>query len=102
MQEDQPDSRICQKPPEFLLSNKKNSREQSDREGEEWREEKGKKNREKNEEGVKQWRRPWNLYIFIYLAQITKGLHQQDIPWGAGAAAEGVVGIHNALEWRPE
>lgn len=31
MQEGQPDSRICQKPPEFLLSKKKNSREQRER-----------------------------------------------------------------------
>lgn len=33
MQEDQPDSRICQKPPEFLLAKKKNSREHRGWEG---------------------------------------------------------------------
>lgn len=58
MQEDQPDSRICQKPPEFLLAKKKNSREHR---GEEWR-----GAGEKNEEGVKQSARPWDLFFYLF------------------------------------
>lgn len=57
MQEDEPDSRICQKPLEFLLLKEGQIQRNGEGEG---------KERRKNKEGVKQSTRPWNLYIFFY------------------------------------
>lgn len=92
MQEDQPDSRICQKPPEFLLSKMKNSRE---RRGWWWcwgggggsREERsGRGGKRRGCKTVSE--APGFIFLFI-LHRLRKGLHQQDRTWREGVGVGG-------------
>lgn len=78
MQEDQPDSRICQKPPEFLFIEK----EKFKRTGEE--EEEGGEKRG----GCKTVNEALGFIFLFILHRLPKGLHQQDRKGGEGAGVE--------------
>lgn len=71
------------KAPEFLLSKKKNSREQRGWDGEEWRGERGKKF--ENEEGIKQSTRPQDLFFYLFCTDYERSASARyNMRWGGG------------------